>query len=778
MDLKESNREWLVGWCGASEEQYGERKTAVNTGRTAHTQNAGATDKGRCRHCIGDGAGISGVPEANHEAPPVLFHDYSKIFDNSPAGIFRMDLDGRFLLVNPAFARMAGYESPEEFMNTAVEAGGEFCVRSIDRRKLINGAPTSAGSAPFRLEASVRCKDGSVKYADLAVRLAIGDNGAPCCMDGLAEDITDRKRTEDELRRSERRFRRVVELSPEAIFIIHDGKIALANTAAGKLLGAANPGLLLGRSIFRVVHPDYRNTAERQMNVISEKECEIPIQEQAFLSIDGFSVPVEVSAIPFVFEGRQSIQWVAHDLSKRKRSEEALERQNAYLTALNETAIGLLGRLDLNGLLKAIVARAAALVDAPNGFLYLYNEDNGYLEMVVALGSYEKRIGYRMRCGEGLVGKVLAAGKPLFVEDYRNWEYRLPDPRLDPIRSAVGVPLFLESRVIGIIGLGYHICIRPFGDDEIALMSRFAELASIALDNARLCAKLQKELSERNAIEIELMRAKDAAETANRAKSEFLAKMSHELRTPLNAVIGFTELIVDRKIGDLNETQADYLGDVLVSARHLLSLINDILDLSKVEAGKLELSLSNVCLGDLITGSLFMVKEKAASNNVTLAMDIEGISDIHVTADGRRFKQIMYNLLYNAVKFTPRGGKVRLSARIAMGAPGPVPLDTEATSHACSRRAPDDAGKGRMSRDADKHVEISVSDTGIGIKSEDLERIFNPFEQVDGAANRKYDGTGLGLALTRQLAELHGGKIWAESEGMGKGSTFRFTIPL
>ena len=237
--------------------------------------------------------------------------------------------------------------------------------------------------------------------------------------------------------------------------------------------------------------------------------------------------------------------------------------------------------------------------------------------------------------------------------------------------------------------------------------------------------------------------ARDVAEDANRSKSDFLANMSHELRTPLNAIIGFSEILHDRTFGEVNPKQERYVDNITTSGRHLLELINDILDLSKVEAGKMELELSQVSLKSLLENSLIMIKEKALSHSIILDLNIPAeLSDLELYMDERKLKQIMFNLLSNAVKFTPDGGRIEVEAR-----------------------------------GEEKEIAIRVSDTGIGIKPEDQERVFETFEQAGSMQGLNQQGTGLGLALTRRLVVLHGGRIWVESEGEGKGCTFIFTIP-
>jgi signal transduction histidine kinase len=279
--------------------------------------------------------------------------------------------------------------------------------------------------------------------------------------------------------------------------------------------------------------------------------------------------------------------------------------------------------------------------------------------------------------------------------------------------------------------------------------------------------ELSNEINQRIRAEENLKQAKESAESATRAKSEFLANMSHEVRTPLNHIIGFTELVVDKHFGGLNADQEEYLTDVLQSSHHLLSLINDILDLSKVEAGKMELKRKEIELRPILENSLIMIKEKALNHGIQLSTRIDGIPDF-IQADERKFKQILYNLLSNAVKFTPDGGNICLSAdRVDASF---LPRGIASSLHGPGDCEQKDGGE-------QKFVQISVSDNGIGLKKEDIDRIFAPFEQVESSSSRKHQGTGLGLSLTRSLVDLHGGTIWAESEGEGKGSAFRFVIP-
>ena len=276
---------------------------------------------------------------------------------------------------------------------------------------------------------------------------------------------------------------------------------------------------------------------------------------------------------------------------------------------------------------------------------------------------------------------------------------------------------------------GLTVWRRQSGDFEpevVNLLQTFATQSALAIQNARLFREIEEKSKQ--------------IEAANRHKSEFLANMSHELRTPLNAIIGFSEVLGERMFGELNEKQAEYTDDILTSGRHLLSLINEILDLSKVEAGRMELELATFDLPLAIENARTFVRERATKHSIKLDVTVdERLGDFF--GDERKIKQILLNLLSNAVKFTPEKGRIGINARQAEGS-----------------------------------VEISVSDTGIGISTEDQAKIFEEFRQVGGDYAHKKEGTGLGLTLAKKFVELHGGRIWVQSE-VGKGSTFSFTLP-
>jgi signal transduction histidine kinase len=413
-------------------------------------------------------------------------------------------------------------------------------------------------------------------------------------------------------------------------------------------------------------------------------------------------------------------------------TKEALEQQTATSEILQIISGS---RNDLGAVFAAILAKATALCEAAYGILWLREGDAFRMAALHgALPADQWRTGMVVRASPDVpLARVVQTRKSVHVPDMRtDHGYRSGAPlpvaavEVAGMRTLLLVPMLKDSEVIGEVAI-YRTEVRAFTERQIGLIENFADQAVIAIENVRLFREIQEKSTQ--------------LEIANQHKSDFLANMSHELRTPLNAIIGFSEVLSERMFGDVNEKQAEYLKDIHESGRHLLSLINDILDLSKIEAGRMELEVSTFDLPAALSNAMTLIRERAQRHGIELGMEVDPALGAF-SGDERKFKQIMLNLLSNAVKFTPDGGKVDVSAKRANGA-----------------------------------VEVAVRDTGIGIAPEDQQAVFEEFRQVGRDQMRKAEGTGLGLALTKRFVELHGGAIRLHSTP-GQGSTFTVSLPL
>jgi signal transduction histidine kinase len=419
------------------------------------------------------------------------------------------------------------------------------------------------------------------------------------------------------------------------------------------------------------------------------------------------------------------------------RVSESLEQQTATSEILQVISSS---PTDVQPVFETIVASCKRLLNARSASVVRVMGDQLHLAAFTPTtpdADEELRHFYPRPITSGTAVATVARERAPFIVPDTETDARLPESsrtvsRARGYRSMLMVPMLRKGEMIGIISVS-RAAAGSFAAKDISLLQTFADQAVIAIENVRLF----KELEASNQ---ELADKSHQLEVASQHKSEFLANMSHELRTPLNAIIGFSEVLSEKMFGELNEKQEEYSKDIHASGQHLLSLINDILDLSKVEAGRMELELSDFDLPTAIENALTLVRERAGRRGITLQMNVDSRLG-RVQADERKVRQVVLNLLSNAIKFTPEGGRIEVSA---------VP-------------------KGGF-------VEVSVSDTGVGIAPEDQEAVFEEFRQV-GTADKKVEGTGLGLTLCRKFVELHGGRIWVKSE-LGVGSTFTFTIPV
>jgi len=403
------------------------------------------------------------------------------------------------------------------------------------------------------------------------------------------------------------------------------------------------------------------------------------------------------------------------------------------LTALGEVSRAVSSTLDVETVLDTIVSRASQLAGAAGCSIFEYdaaaqqfelrathNDDTEFVEALRAVP---------LRKGEGLMGRAAEMREPIQIPDITQpgaYESSVRDTLIRfGYRALLAVPLLREDQIIGSLSFNRKAP-GDFPPEVIDVLKTFATQSALAIQNARLF----REIADKSA----------QLEAASRHKSEFLANMSHELRTPLNAIIGFSEVLTERMFGELNEKQDEYLKDIHASGQHLLSLINDILDLSKIEAGRMELERSDFDLPNALENALILVRERASRRGIRLGSTVEERLGV-ISGDERKVKQVLLNLLSNALKFTPEGGQINVRAV--------------------------------LNNDV---AEVSVTDTGVGIAPEDQEAVFEEFQQV-GGAEKKAEGTGLGLALSRKFIELHGGRIWVKSQ-VGVGSTFTFTLPV
>ncbi len=525
---------------------------------------------------------------------------------------------------------------------------------------------------------------------------------------------------------------------------------------------AAAMSAALDRETWDIVISDYtmpRFSAPAALAVLQESGLDLPfIIVSGTIGEDPAVAAMKAGAHDYLMKGKLTrlVPAVERELREAEGRRER-KRSEVTLEALYRASLQIQEPLELQERLERLFQAAQTVLGLDRLNVLLADPGGRWLEGAASLGT-KAPLGV-IRVPIGPEGGGLA--QAYLTQKAIIWDGQGPVPeelRLKPPYDRIGalrsrafviVPLVVQGRAIGVLGADRKDSRLAGGPAALDLLQLFAAQAALAIEHARLYEEQQQAALQLEAKVEDRTRAVQAVNTkleeASRHKSEFLANMSHELRTPLNSIIGFAEVLRDLGVGPLNAKQARYIGHIHQSGKHLLQLINDILDLAKVEAGKFVLDPESLgvaaTLEDILVIARGLAHQKAQTVEAQIAPDLPPLR-----ADSVRFKQILFNLLSNAIKFTPEQGRITLAARRASAA-------------------------GEL-------LEVRVTDTGIGIKAEDLPRLFQEFVQLEAAATKRHEGTGLGLALTKRLVELHAGRIWAESEGEGRGTTFALVLPF
>jgi PAS domain S-box-containing protein len=549
----------------------------------------------------------------------------------------------------------------------------------------------------------------------------------------FVKDITERKKAEDELRESEQRFRNIFNNVIDGILLadVKEKKFYTGNKMICRMLGYSLEEIKdLG---VMDIHPKQDqhyvvDQFEKQTKGKFTMARNIPVKRK-----DGSVFYADINSAPLKLSGKTYLMGIFRDITDRRLAEEDL-RQRTHELSERVKELKCLYEIDEISrkkeiTIKEILRKTVRVI--PQGYQYpkvtrcfITFEDKKFKTSNFRKTKWMQKEDIIIDDKKtGSVNVCYLEKKPEMDEGPFLKEER---DLINTIAKRLGQTIERYQALEALRKSRNHL--------EVSVRERTAELHQII-------AKLKDEIAERKLVEKKLVESKLALQAANRAKSEFLANMSHELRTPLNSIIGFSDVILDGMAGSITEKQKEYLNDILESGKDLLNLINDILDLSKIEARKMEIEVREFSLRNLLDRILALFMESALKHNITLRQDIpQNIG--YVAADEKKIKQVLFNLLSNAIKFTQDGGTVGITA--------------------CR---------------TDKEIQITVWDTGIGIAKEDIRKLFQPFQQLESIFTKKAQGTGLGLNLSKKLVELQGGRIWVESE-LGKGSKFSFTIPI
>lgn len=712
--------------------------------------------QGQVTHLIVSGVDISDRKRTEH-ALQESQQFIETVIDTIPLPVFWKDRNSTFLGCNRLLANTLHLGSAKEivgksdfdFSFTEAEC---LAYQEDDQQVMASGVPK------LGIEESQTLVNGQQTWLETYKAPLRNWAGEIIGLVGIFQDITQRKLTELALRDNEEKFRQLAEVVDAVLWIVHLNRAEriYVSPAYERIWGRPCQELFIDPDAWlNTLHPLDR---ERVMAAISKQISGEYDEEYRIIRPDGEIRWIRDRAFPIKNEQGEvyRIAGIAEDITQRKQAELKLQEQAVQEQLLREISQRIRQSLDLQTIFHISCQEIRQVLQADRVGIFRFYPDSGHddgefvAESVINGFPSALEIRIHDHCFGDNYANLYAQGRYFVVDDiYHNGLENCHTDVLAQfeVKANLVMPLLCGEELWGLLCIHQCSSTRHWQQSEVDLSQQLANQLAIAIQQAKLVDQLQQELTERQQTQQQLMVSNQELARATRLKDEFLANMSHELRTPLNAILGMTEGLLEELFGNINEKQKKSLHTIENSATHLLSLINDILDVAKIESGLIELELTSVAIEPLCSSSLAFIKQIALNKRIQLDINLSHYLP-NLLVDERRIRQVLINLLTNAVKFTPEGGKVTLTAS---------QIDTNTNP-------------------AQTFLRIAITDTGIGISSENIDKLFKPFVQIDSALNRQYTGTGLGLALVKQIVELHGGQVGLTSK-IGEGSCFTVDLP-